>query len=141
MYSNGQWIAERARVRAILYVINLPSARMRCEGYCSWVCLSVCPLLNVSLLECLFVPETIPSTQRTMKVRIGGVLSENSPLQTYSIVWHAGSRHFIAAENAHALYLAQAYLGRTGSACSVYLEGTRNHNEWRVSTLACYLLL
>ena len=29
----------------------------------------------------------------------------------------------------------------TGSARSVYLEGTRYHNEGRVSTLACYLLL
>ena len=32
-------------------------------------------------------------------------------------------------------------LTQTGSACSVYLEGTRSHNEWRVSTPACYLLL
>ena len=29
----------------------------------------------------------------------------------------------------------------TGSACSVYLEGTRGCNEGRVSTPACYLLL
>ncbi|CAI8027113.1 hypothetical protein GBAR_LOCUS15519 [Geodia barretti] len=28
-----------------------------------------------------------------------------------------------------------------GSACSVYLEGTRSHNEGRVSTPTCYLLL
>ena len=37
------------------------------------------------------------------------------------------------------LYFQQA--GWTGSACSVYLEGTRSHNEGRVSTLTCYLLL
>ena len=33
------------------------------------VCMSVCALLYISPLECLFVPETIPSTQRAMKVR------------------------------------------------------------------------
>ncbi|CAI8041934.1 hypothetical protein GBAR_LOCUS23273 [Geodia barretti] len=42
---------------------------MRSEGYCSWVCLCVCLLLYISPLECLFVPETIPSTQRATKVR------------------------------------------------------------------------
>ncbi|CAI8019253.1 hypothetical protein GBAR_LOCUS11591, partial [Geodia barretti] len=30
---------------------------------------SVCLLLSISLLECLFVPETLPSTQRATKVR------------------------------------------------------------------------
>ena len=33
------------------------------------------------------------------------------------------------------------YFQQAGSACSVYLEGTRSHNEGHVSTLACYLLL
>ena len=33
------------------------------------------------------------------------------------------------------------YANSTGPACSVYLEGTGSHNEWRVSTPACYLLL
>ena len=33
------------------------------------VCLFVCLLLYISLLERLFVPETIPSTQRATKVR------------------------------------------------------------------------
>ena len=33
------------------------------------VCLSVCLLLSISLLGCLFVPETIPSTQQATKVR------------------------------------------------------------------------
>ena len=33
------------------------------------------------------------------------------------------------------------YANSTGPACSVYLEGTRSHNEGRVSTPACYLLL
>ena len=54
----------------------LPSARMRSEGIycivgfvCLSVCLSVCLLLSISLLGCLFVPETIPSTQRATRVR------------------------------------------------------------------------
>ena len=41
------------------------AARMRSEGYCSWVCLSVCAvclLLYISPLECLFISKTIPST-------------------------------------------------------------------------------
>ena len=46
----------------------LPSARMRSEGTVV-VGLSVCLLLYISLLERLFVPETIPSTQRATKVR------------------------------------------------------------------------
>ena len=33
------------------------------------------------------------------------------------------------------------WLTSTGSTCSVYLEGTISHNERRVSTPACYLLL
>ena len=33
------------------------------------------------------------------------------------------------------------YANSTGPACSVYLEGTTTHNEGRVSTPACYLLL
>ncbi|CAI8058043.1 Serine/threonine-protein phosphatase 2B catalytic subunit gamma isoform [Geodia barretti] len=43
------------------------------RGYCSWVCLvlslAVCLLRSISLLGCLFVPETIPSTQRATRVR------------------------------------------------------------------------
>ena len=48
---------------------------MRSEGYGSWVCVCVClcvcvcPLLNISLLERLFVPKTIRLTSRAMKVR------------------------------------------------------------------------
>ena len=34
-----------------------------------------------------------------------------------------------------------ARLTSTGSTRSVYLEGTRSHNEGRVSTSTCYLLL
>ena len=51
--------------------------RRACEGggYSSWVCLcvSVCLslLLYISLLERLFVPEWIASTQRATKVRKG----------------------------------------------------------------------
>ena len=32
-------------------------------------------------------------------------------------------------------------LTSSGSACSVYLEGTRSHNEGHISTPACYLLV
>ena len=42
---------------------------MRSEGYCSWVCLCVCPLLNISPLERLFVSQSVPHTQRAAKVR------------------------------------------------------------------------
>ena len=46
---------------------------MRSESYSSWVCPSVrpcvCLLFYISPLECLFVPETIPFTQRATKVR------------------------------------------------------------------------
>ena len=40
-----------------------------------------------------------------------------------------------------AQYANKHRLTSTGSACSVYLGGTTGHNEWRVSTPTCYLLL
>ena len=41
---------------------------MRSEGYCSWVCVCVCPF-NISFLERLFVLKTISRTQRATKVK------------------------------------------------------------------------
>ena len=44
---------------------------MRSEGYCSWVvCVSVCPLVNISPLERLFNLKTLAHTQRATKVKI-----------------------------------------------------------------------
>lgn len=42
-------------------------ARMRNKGYCSWVCVCLFQLINISPLERLFVLKTIPRTQRAMK--------------------------------------------------------------------------
>ena len=42
---------------------------MRSEGYCSWVCLSVCLLSHISPLERLFVLKTLSRTQRATKVK------------------------------------------------------------------------
>ena len=46
------------------------AAKVTVVGFvCLSVCLSVCLLLYISPLERLFVPETLPSTQRATKVR------------------------------------------------------------------------
>ena len=42
---------------------------MRSEGYCSWVCLSVCLLSHISPMERLFVLKTLSRTQRATKVK------------------------------------------------------------------------
>ena len=42
---------------------------MRSEGYCSWVCLSVCLLSHISPTECLFVLKMLSRTQRATKVK------------------------------------------------------------------------
>ena len=42
---------------------------MRSEGYCSWVCLSVCLLSHISPMERLFVLKTRSRTQRATKVK------------------------------------------------------------------------
>ena len=69
------------------------------------------------------------------------VFSENAPLQKLERIQHCTANAILSLRKMRIrLYFAQAYTS-TGSACSVYLEGTRSHNEWRVSTLACYLLL
>ena len=77
--------------------------------------------------------------------KICGVFSENAPLQSWSasgIVRLMRSRPFYpCGRRACAYNYFQQALTSTGSACSVYLEGTRSHNEGRVSTLACCLLL
>ena len=65
------------------------------EGYCSWVCLSVCPCFN-SPLDCLFVPKTIPSTSRVMTISlIEPFFSEYAPLQRYERCQHSTSRPFL----------------------------------------------
>ena len=43
---------------------------MRSEGYCSWVCLSVCLLSHISPMERLFVLKTLSRTQQATKVKI-----------------------------------------------------------------------
>ena len=48
---------------------NEPSARMRSEGYGSWVCRSVCRRFN-SLLDSPFVSQTIPPTQRVTRISL-----------------------------------------------------------------------
>ena len=51
-------------------MMYLPSAHIRSEGtVVGSVCVSVCLLLNISLLEPLFVLQTIALTKRGMKVR------------------------------------------------------------------------
>ena len=48
------------------------------------VCLSVCPLVNISLLERLFVLKTLSHTQRATKVKKCGVFPKTAPLQRSS---------------------------------------------------------
>ena len=43
---------------------------MRSEGYCSWVCVSVCLLSHISPMERLFVLKSMSRTQRATKVEI-----------------------------------------------------------------------
>ena len=40
-------LSQDDRIKVYMYVFTLvePSARMRSEGYCSWVCVSVCVLM------------------------------------------------------------------------------------------------
>ena len=95
------------------------------------VCVCVCLLLDISLLECLFVSQTMRRTQRAMKYeRFSLTVAE---LQPSSIVRLMHSQPFFFAA------ACQTYLDR--AACSVYLEGIKGQNEGRVSTPACYLLL
>ena len=42
---------------------------MRSEGYCSWVCLSVCLLSHISPMERLFGLKTLSRTQQATKVK------------------------------------------------------------------------
>ena len=42
---------------------------MRSEGYCSWVCLSVCLLSHISPMERLFVLKTLSRAQQATKVK------------------------------------------------------------------------
>ena len=54
----------------VFYIIINPLARMRSEGYCSCrVCVCVCLLSHISLLERLFVLKTLSRTQRATKVK------------------------------------------------------------------------
>ena len=54
------------------------------EGYCSWVCLSVCLLSQISPLEDLFVLKILSRTQRATEVKNCEFFSETSPLQRSS---------------------------------------------------------
>ena len=47
-----------------IHVLSDSSARMRSEGYCSCVCVSVCLLSHISPMERLLVPKTLLRTQR-----------------------------------------------------------------------------
>ena len=81
---------------------------MRSEGYCSWVCVSVCLLSHVSPMERLFVLKTLSRTQQATKVKKNcGVFSETTPLQrssTPSIVRPCVQSAIFPAESTHAHY-------------------------------------
>ena len=95
---------------------------MRSEG-CGSVCqsagLSVCvsPLLNIPLHR-----STSKTTYSASGIgqKVCGVFSETAGFESYGVMQKRTS---------------------SVSTCSVYLEGIRSHNDGRVSTPACYLLL
>ena len=58
---------------------------MRSEGYCSWVCVSVCLLSHISPMERLFVLKPLSRTQRATKVKnFVGFSEKTAPLQRSS---------------------------------------------------------
>ena len=74
---------------------------MRSEGYCSWVCVSVCLLSHISPMERLFVLKTLSRTQLATKVKkfVGFSLKplrcrDPAPPPLYG---HAYSRPFLHA--------------------------------------------
>ena len=56
----------------------LPSARMRSEGYCSWVCVSVCLLSHIS------PKNAVTYSAGNEGQKDCGVFSETAPLQRSS---------------------------------------------------------
>ena len=89
-------------------------------------------LYDISLHEPSITPQTIPCIQRRIKVEkyVGFSLK----------LLHSRVNGVKHSEKANMLILYNK-LTSSGSACSVYLEGTRCHSEGCVSTPTCYLLL
>ena len=81
---------------------------MRSEGYSTWVCLSVCPCSN-SLLDGLFVPQTIRRNKRVIRISLIERFSLKMlccrDLSVTSIVRVHSAGHFLLAENEHAHYI------------------------------------
>ena len=99
------------------------------EGYDTWsVCLSV-----VCLLPCSATMRNKPAKERHQRVqRYTAFIFK---MAIFVKVLHAKVRTTTSQ------YANKHRPTSTGSSRSVYLEGARNHNEGRVSTPACYLLL
>ena len=82
---------------------------MRSEGYCSWVCLSVCVSVKSHLTYGASVrPENaVTYSAGNEGQKICGVFSETAPLQrssTPSVVWPCVQSAIFPAESTHAHY-------------------------------------
>ena len=82
-------IRRQMKVRETHFVLVTLGAHTQ-RGYSSWV--SVCLLLYISPLGCLFVSQTMRRIQRAMKVR--KYERQNVPLQSYSASSIVRSRAF-----------------------------------------------
>ena len=85
---------------------------MRSEGYSTWVCLSVCPCSN-SLLDGLFVPQTIRRNKRVIRIslieRFSLKMLRCRDLSVTSIVRVHSADHFLLAEKEHAHYITTTW--------------------------------
>ena len=103
---------------------------MRSEGYSSWfVCLSVCRRLfwYYRLRGGLLAMPAASELREPEK--LVGDFPETTAFERYA-----------AKKAKKPIWKTSTGLPRPGS-LAVYLGGTRSHDEWRVSTPACYLLL
>ena len=82
LLANSPFIATCTRIVRIWTRISASAEGLHFSAF-HWVCVSVCLLLCISLLEYPFVLQTIPSTKRVVKAKnIGRFSPENSQLQS-----------------------------------------------------------
>ena len=89
-------------------------------------------------------PASLVNPRRACAARVAVVVCLTSRAinrSTNDITYSASDKIICGVLSETTAFGSYGVHARAGSACSVYLEGTRSHREGRVSTPACYLLL